>query len=97
MSRQRWTSLDDVVRAALKAATKCGAQMPLLGAHQLVAAFFSEVVARVHAGEKVAVPGFGVFRPAHRKATRVRTPSGEWREVPASRSIHLRASKAVRR
>jgi DNA-binding protein HU-beta len=94
---KRWTKFEDVVRAAQAATQRASIQMPLVGAHELLQAFFDDVRARVMAGETVNVPGFGLFRPASRKARRVKNPqSGEYMQLPAIHTMRLQPAKKAK-
>jgi nucleoid DNA-binding protein len=95
---KRWLSLRDVSEVAVVKAAQKGAQYTLVGANELLAAFFEVLSARVIAGEQVHVPGFGVFAIKTRKARVVRHPkTRKLLELPSVTSVYLRPSKHTRR
>jgi DNA-binding protein HU-beta len=47
-------------------------------------------------GDRVSLPGFGVFAVVDRPARQVRSPKGQTVDVPARKAVRFRAGKALR-
>jgi nucleoid DNA-binding protein len=86
---KRWVSFDEMVRAA----TGEG-EFRQGDVRDIVREIFWEIRVRCLAGERVYVPGFGVFRPVKRASRVVRNPqTKELMTLPELHSFSLRASK----
>lgn len=89
------TSLESIVRSAEQCSR--GARtydMTVADARSLVDAMFAIIKGRVAEGQRVHVPGFGVFELSGRRARRVTHPKTKAVvELPACWQVSLRASK----
>ncbi|MCS6921311.1 MAG: HU family DNA-binding protein [Elioraea sp.] len=71
-------------------------QMPRKDVRKVVTALFDSIKKAVEAGEKVNVPGLGVFQQRERAAgERVNPKTGETVSVPAARFTVLKPSRSV--
>ena len=67
-----------------------------LAAETVVDVMFSEIAEALARGEKTTVCGFGTFAATSRPARMGRNPAtGERIEIPASRSVSFKASRAL--
>lgn len=64
--------------------------------HRVVRAYVEAIVERALRGERVFVPGLGVFKAVTRKPRRT-LHEGRWYEVPAKRVVVMRPSAAANR
>ena len=72
--------------------------VPKKVAKTMLSATFVAIADAVLHGRRVAVPGFGVFYQARRKARRVKCiKTGEWRDIPAQVGIGFHTSSSIRR
>lgn len=67
------------------------------GAAAAARALAEAIALAVRRGERVAIPGFGVFYPKRHRARRILAPDGHPMRLPAVRSIGFRASKYQKR
>ncbi len=73
------------------------ADLTLAVAGDAVNAAVEAIVNALAEGEEVAVLGFGTFKVAERAARTARNPqTGETIEVPASKAVTFKVSKAVK-
>ena len=72
------------------------ADLTLAAAGDVVSAVFDVISAALIDGQEVAIPGFGTYKVAERAARTCRNPkTGETIEVPASKSVNFKVSKAL--
>jgi nucleoid DNA-binding protein len=93
------TSLEAVVAAARETLPPRRKQdLPLETCMLLVRAVLAETRRRLEAGERVAAPGLGTFRPTTRKARRILNPiTGEDMHLPETRGYTLRPTTGAPR
>lgn len=85
-------------RSQLVEAVAAAAGLSARDADQAVAAVLDSIVAAVSQGERVTLPGFGVFEHRTRAARTGRNPqTGEAMEIPASVIPAFKAAAAFRR
>jgi len=65
-------------------------RISIVEARTILDAVLEAVLADVRETGRLALPGFGTFRRAKRKARRVRAPNGEWHHVPAREEVRFR-------
>lgn len=72
------------------------AGLTLASSGECVNAVLDAICEALVEGQEVSVPGFGTFKVAERAARTCRNPkTGETIEVPASKSIGFKVSKAL--
>lgn len=76
--------------------TRRGAPLTRARVDRVVRAFVCGIVERALRGERVFVPGLGVFKAVTRKPRRT-LHEGRWYTVPARRVVVMRPVRAVKR
>lgn len=88
------TSIDDLVREAVKRSTRAGGTYTLLGARELIDAFLNVVAEEAFAGKFVPVPGFGTFSKRPRRARTIAHPQTKQRiEIGPTWALGFSAAK----
>lgn len=94
MNSKTWLPLDRVVRAVHAKARRRGFDATLSSTEEILREGFEEIRRLLERGEKVLVPGFGIFRPTTRKARVVRNPqTRELMKLSKTKSYALRATR----
>lgn len=76
-------------------ASKTGVSKAVAG--EMLAAFVDEVTKALTGGDKVALPGFGIFSISHRAARAgVNPKTGEKLQIPAMKVAKFKAGKALK-
>ena len=66
-------------------------------ADRCLKAFIEALVDALQKGEKVAIPGFGIFQVKERAARKGRNPkTGEEITIPARKVVHFKPAKQLR-
>ena len=72
------------------------ADLTLAASGDYVNAVFDAICEGLVEGNEVSIPGFGIFKVSERAARTCRNPkTGETIEVPASKAISFKVSKAL--
>ena len=66
-------------------------------ADRCLKAFIEVIVDALQQGEKIAIPGFGIFQVKERAARKGRNPrTGEIITIPARKVVHFKPAKQLR-
>jgi DNA-binding protein HU-beta len=66
-------------------------------ADRCLKAFIEVITDALQKGEKIAIPGFGIFSVKERAARKGRNPrTGEIIEIPARKVVHFKPAKQLR-
>ncbi len=86
-----------MTKAELVAKIAAEAGIKKVEAERCVSAFVNALSEALEKGERIAIPGLGVFNVRERKARKGRNPrTGEPMEIPARKVVVFSAAKALK-